>query len=60
MPYNTQEKSEAILRSIDELFSDVKYGIFFVEFHFLMHNPGLTNNQSLLSYISKSIAKIIA
>ncbi len=68
MPQNTQEKSEAILTSIDELFYDVECGvarersayiaakppqcvtsetcfslsmlIFFVDFHFLMHNPG--------------------
>ncbi len=38
--YNTQQKSEVILVSIDELFCDVECGIFFVEFHCLMQNPG--------------------
>ncbi len=40
MPYNTQQKSEVILVSIDELFCDVECGIFFVEFHCLIQNPG--------------------
>ncbi len=42
MPYNTQQKSEVILVSINELFCDVECSIFFVEFHCLMQNPGLT------------------
>jgi len=53
MTFNTQEKIEVILAcaplvpqrvegiSIAELFSDVERVIFFDEFHFLLHNPGL-------------------
>ncbi len=37
--------------SIDELFSDVEYGVFFVEFHFLMHNPGYTVSNAFHHYI---------
>jgi hypothetical protein len=40
MTFNTQEKSEVILVSINKLFSDVERVIFFDEFHFLLQNPG--------------------
>jgi hypothetical protein len=36
MPYDTQQKLEVILVSIDELFCDVECGMFFVEFHLLL------------------------
>jgi hypothetical protein len=40
MTFDTQEKSEVILVSINELFSDVARVIFFDEFHLLLQNPG--------------------
>jgi hypothetical protein len=40
MTFYTQEKSEIILVSISELFSEVEKVIFFDEFHFLLQNLG--------------------